>query len=193
MAMAVTYVDRQKKRIFLSPGLTCYILPDSGIITIQEIASSYIYINGESCEVMNGFHDIDVRDFPLEIEVDNCTFNICVLCRQYRDEAKFDYNMLRIAFTNNLDQERMNEDILFKAIGEEVDSFRLPLCTFNRKFESVTRDYDIAELSECANHLMHIFQKPKQHLKQINEIRPATMVSQIGQESIRHLASHSEY
>lgn len=193
MAMTVTYVDRQKNRKILLPELTSYVLPDSGKLMIREIASSRIYINGDSYEVENRTRDIEIKDYPLEIEVDGSLYRVRVLCGQCREETKFDYNTLRTAFLNNLVQERMDEDILFSAISEELDALKIPLCTFNRKFESITKDYDVVAMEECTNQLPHIFQKPKQHLKQINEIRPAAVVSRIGQESIRHLASHSEH
>ncbi len=193
MAMTVTYVDRQKNKKTLSPELTSYVLPDSGKLLIREIASSHIYINGDSYEVENKARDIEIKDCPLEIEADGSVYSIRVLCGQCRDETKFDYNTLRTAFSNKLVQGRMDEDILFSAISEDLDTLKISLCTFNRKFESITKDYDVAAMEECTNQLPHIFQKPKQHLKQINEIRPAAVVSRIGQESIRHLASHSEH
>ena len=171
MAMTVTYVDRQKNRKILLPELTSYVLPDSGKLMIREIASSHIYINGDSYEVENRTRDIEIKDYPLEIEVDGSLYRVRVLCGQCREETKFDYNTLRTAFLNNLVQERMDEDILFSAISEELDALKIPLCTFNRKFESITKDYDVVAMEECTNQLPHIFQKPKQHLKQINEIR----------------------
>ena len=193
MAMTVTYVDRKKNKKTLSPELTSYVLPDSGKLIIREIASSHIYINGDSYEVENRARDIEIRDYPLEIEVDGSVYSVRVLCGQCRDETKFDYNTLRTAFSNNLVQGKMDEDILFSALSEDLDTLKISLCTFNRKFESITKDYDVVAMEECTNQLPHIFQKPKQHLKQINEIRPAAVVSRIGQESIRHLASHSEH
>ena len=193
MGVTVTYVDKQKNKKTLLPELTSYILPDSGKLIIREIASSHIYINGDSYEVENKARDIDIKDYSLEIEVDGSFYSVRVLCGQCRDETKFDYNTLRTAFSNNLVQGRMDENILFSAISEDLDTLKISLCTFNRKFESITKDYDVVTMDECTNQLPHIFQKPKQHLKQINEIRPAAVVSRIGQESIRHLASHSEH
>ena len=169
MAMTVTYVDRQKNKKSLSPELTSYVLPDSGKLMIREIASSHIYINGDSYEVENKSRDIEIKDCSLEIEVDGSVYSVRVLCGPCRDEMKFDYNTLRTAFSNNLVQGRMDEDILFSAITEDLDKLKISLCTFNRKFESITKDYDIVAMEECTNQLPHIFQKPKQHLKQINE------------------------
>lgn len=154
MAMTVTYVDRQKNRKILLPELTSYVLPDSGKLMIREIASSHIYINGDSYEVENRTRDIEIKDYPLEIEVDGSLYRVRVLCGQCREETKFDYNTLRTAFLNNLVQERMDEDILFSAISEELDALKIPLCTFNRKFESITKDYDVVAMEECTNQLL---------------------------------------
>lgn len=193
MGMTVLYVDKRKNKRELFTGLTSYILPDSGKILIREVVSAHVYINGDSREVKNRSFEVVIRDYPLEIEVDGMIFDVRVLCGQYRDETKFDYNTLRTAFNNNLVQGGMDENILFGAIEEEIDTLKLSLCTFNRKFESITKNYDVVAMAECASYLPHIFQKPKRHLKQINEIRPAAVISRIGQESIRHLASHSEH
>lgn len=191
--MTVTYVDRQKNRIVLSPEVTCYVLPESGVICIRDIEAKILYINGDAYEVKDGARDIEVKCTSMDLDVDDQTYSIRVLCREYKDETKFDYNALGIAFNNNLVQNAMDEDILFSAIEEDSDDLKMSLCTFNRKFDSITKDFDIEAMADCVDHFPHIFQKPKQHLKQINEIRPAAVVSRIGQESISHLASHSEH
>lgn len=191
--MVVTYVSRQNEKKILSSEVTSYILPCSGSIVIKEASEPLVYMNGDSFEVRNGGITIPIETKSIELEVDGKTFDIHVLCRDSKDEVKFDYNALGIAFQNNLDSGKMDEDILFSAIEEDLDELKIPLCTFNRKFESITKDYDVEAMAECVSKLPHIFNKPKQHLKQVNEVRPAAVVSRIGQESISHLASHSEH
>lgn len=191
--MVVTYVSRQNEKQILSSEVTSYILPSSGSIVIKEVNEPLVYMNGDSFEVRNGGITIPIGTKSIELEVEGKTFDIHVLCRDSKDETKFDYNALGIAFHNNLVNGKMDEDILFGAIEEDLDELKLPLCTFNRKFESITKDYDVEAMAECVSKLPHIFNKPKQHLKQVNEVRPAAVVSRIGQESISHLASHSEH
>lgn len=191
--MVVTYVSRQNEKRILSSEFTSYVLPCSGSIVIKDVSKPHIYMNGDSIEVKNCGITIPIYTRSLELEVDSKIFDIHVLCRESKDETKFDYNALGVAFQNNLVCGKMDEDILFSAIEEDLDELKIPLCTFNRKFESITKDYDVEAMSECVCKLPHIFNKPKQHLKQVNEVRPAAIVSRIGQESISHLASHSEH
>ena len=191
--MVVTYVSRQNEKRSLSSEVTSYVLPNSGNIVIKEVESSLVHMNGDSYEVINGGITIPVMTKSIELEVDGKLFDIHVLCRECKDETKFDYNALGNAFNNNLIQGKMDEEILLSAIEEDLEELKIPLCTFNRKFESITKDYDVEAMADCVTKLPHIFNKPKQHLKQVNEVRPAAVVSRIGQESISHLASHSEH
>ena len=67
------------------------------------------------------------------------------------------------------------------------------LCTFNKKFDNLTQSNNRDEILKDVKYLPHIFYRPKLHLKQEEEVRPASIVTRIGTESIRHLASHSEH
>lgn len=191
--MVVTYINRQNKRYNLSSEVTNYILPNSGYVNVKDIKSQLVYVNGDSYEIEKGTLNIPIEEKSIELEVDNKKIDIHVLCRKFKDEIKLDYNALGIVFNKNLVEGKMNEKMLFDAIEEEGEEFKIPLCTFNRKFESITKDYDLKTMSECIDRLPHIFLKPRQHLKQVNEVRPAAIVSRIGQESISYLASHSEH
>lgn len=192
--MVVTYIDRNKKKLNISSKVTNYVLPDSGSVRFKGILSKIIYINGNAYDVPEDqSYIISIMQDDLDIDVDGLNFRVVVLCQHYRDETKFDYNYFGRSFYNNLIDNKMGEFELFSAINEDIDDIKLPLCTFNRKFESITKDYDVNQIMECVEKLPHIFRKPRQHLKQINEIRPAAVVSRIGQESISHLASHSEH
>lgn len=190
--MTVTYVNSLKEKIKMSSSVTNYVLPDSGNLVVRDIESPLIYINGNAFDVINKKMSILVEQENIELEVDGDLFSIIVLCQAYKDETKFDYNYFGNSFHNNLIDGKMGEFELFTAL-EDDDELKLPLCTFNRKFESITKDIDVNKVLECVEKFPHIFQKPKQHLKQVNEIRPASVVSRIGQESISHLASHSEH
>lgn len=196
--MTVTYIDRKKQKTKLSSTITSFVLPYSGKIVIKEIFDDYIYINGLSQSVSAGAYTIEIDDTSLEIEVDREMFVIRVLCGQYSDEMKLDYNEIGEMFHNNLIMNKLDWEVLEDAItmdseDQEQDQLKLSLCTFNRKIESVTSNQNLREISKLANGLPHIFHKPKQHLKQINEIRPASVATRTGQESIRYLASHSEH
>lgn len=191
--MTVTFVNHQKNKINLLSGQTNYLLPYSGEIIIRDIASSILYVNGDAYAVENRSKTIQIEKASMEIEVDHINYIIRVLCGELSSEAKFDYNVLGVAFRNNLIGNRIDEEVLFDALEQDDDDIRISLCTFNRKFDTITKELDIDSMAECVEKLPHIFQKPKQHLKQVNEVRPAAVVSRIGQESISHLASHSEH
>lgn len=191
--MKVTFVDSHNRKEVLSADVTSYILPMSGKIVIKEIAAPIIYINGDAHQVENSSAVIVVEMTTLNLEVDDERYDIRVLCRKFPEEILFDYNILGSAYTNNLIQDRLDEVTLDAAIDENMDNLKISLCTFNRKFDSITKNQDIEGIARCIDKFPHIFKKPKQHLKQVNDIRPAAVVSRIGQESISHLASHSEH
>lgn len=191
--MTVTFVSKQNNKKELLPDQTNYLLPFSGKILIRDISSPLVFVNGDAYPVENRGKDFAVEDQSLEMAVDGIQYTVRILCRELSNETKFDYNVLLTAFQNNLVNGSLDEEILFSAFEEDDEIFRISLCTFNRKFESITRELDVESIAECVEKFPHIFQKPKQHLKQVNEVRPAAVVCRIGQESISHLASHSEH
>lgn len=191
--MTVTFVSKRNIKQELLPGQTNYLLPFSGKILIRDISSPLVFVNGDAYPIENRGKEVLVEDHSLEIVVDGIQYSVRILCRELSSETKFDYNVLLTTFQNNLVNGSLDEEILFDAFEEDNEMLRISLCTFNRKFESVTREIDVESIAECVEKFPHIFQKPKQHLKQVNEVRPAAVVSRIGQESISHLASHSEH
>ena len=191
--MAVFLIDKQDHRTELKSGRTNYALPHSGTVLVNGLASPMIFINGDSYSAENGSQKIPIAESSLEIEADGANYTLYVLCGKLAEETKFDYNVFGDAYRRNLLNGTISEKRLFSAFEEQNKEFRLSLCTFNRKFDSITTDIPVEEMEKCARKLPHIFQRPRLHLKQINEIRPASVVSRIGQESIRYLASHSEH
>ena len=191
--MTITFISKQDKKIKLLADRTNYLLPYSGTLQISDISSDLIFVNGDAFPVENQSKTISVENISMELEVDGVNCTVRVLCRELSNETKFDYNVLYSAFRNNLVSDCIDQEILFNALKEEDEMLRISLCTFNRKFDTITREYDIDAIADCVDKFPHIFQKPKQHLKQVNEVRPAAVVSRIGQESISHLASHSEH
>ena len=191
--MTVTFVSKNNKKQVLLPDQTNYLLPFSGRIFIRDISSSLVFVNGDAYPIENRGKVLSVEDHSLEVAVDGTYYTVRVLCRELSRETKFDYNVLLTSFQNNLVKGSLDEEILFNAFEEDDDMLRITLCTFNRKFESITRELNVETVADCVKKFPHIFQKPKQHLKQVNEVRPAAVVSRIGQESISHLASHSEH
>ena len=193
MGMAVFLTDNQNHRTELKSDCTNFVLPYSGSVLVNGLSSQRIFINGESYSAENCSKKIPIAESSLEIEADGASYILHVLCGELAEETKFDYNVFGDAYRRNLLNGTISEKRLFSAFEEQNKELRLSLCTFNRKFDSITTDISVEKMDKCAKKLPHIFQRPRLHLKQINEIRPASVVSRIGQESIRYLASHSEH
>lgn len=193
--MIVTYVNERKQEQKISDDVTAYVLPFSGSIVLTEIVSPFAYVNGDTIKVENGKVSFEIKEKSLEIEGDENKYNICVLCSAWSPTLLLDYNSFGRAIENNVIDDGMDQEILFSAIeDEDLEDLHISLCTFNRSYENITsREFDIEKALDYTRRIPHVFYKPKQHLKQINEIRLAAVASRIGQESIRYLAAHSEH
>lgn len=193
--MIVTYVNDRDQKQKISDDATAYVLPFSGTIMISDIASPFAYVNGDAVTVENGKVSVEIQEKSLAIEADETKYNICVLCSAWSPTLLLDYNSFGRTVENNSIDDGMDQEILFSAIeDEDSEELHISLCTFSRSYENITsREFDIDKALDYTQRLPHVFYKPKQHLKQVNEIRPAAVASRIGQESIRYLASHSEH
>ena len=193
--MVVTYVNNKNHKQKLSGEKTAYVLPFSGSINVTDITSPFAYVNGDAIKVENSKIFITIQDQTVELEVDEVHYNICVLCTPWSPTMLLDYNSFGKIFYNNLLDDGIDQEILFSAIeDEDAEELHIPLCTFSRSYENITsREFDIDKALEYTQRIPHVFYKPKQHLKQVSEIRPAAVASRTGQESIRYLASHSEH
>jgi hypothetical protein len=191
----VTYVNNKNQRQKLSVETTAYVLPFSGMVKITDIVSPFVYINGDAIKVENNNITISVQDKGVELEVDDIRFNISVLCTPWSSTMLLDYNSFGKTFDNNLINEGIDQEILFSAIeDEDAEDLHISLCTFSRSYENITSsEFDIDKALDYSKRIPYVFYKPKQHLKQVNEIRPAAVASRTGQESISYLASHSEH
>jgi len=193
--VVVTYVNDRNQKQKISNEATTYVLPFSGNIMISDIASPFAYVNGDAVKVENGKVSVEIQEKSLEIEVDETKYSICVLCSVWSPTLLLDYNSFGRTVKNNSINEGMDQEILFSAIeDEDSEELHISLCTFSRSYENITSsEFDIDKALDYTQRMPHVFYKPKQHLKQVNEIRPAAVASRTGQESIRYLASHSEH
>ncbi|SHK77779.1 hypothetical protein SAMN02745136_03322 [Anaerocolumna jejuensis DSM 15929] len=193
--MVVIYVNNKNQKQIISGETTTYVLPFSGRILLSELKNPFAYVNGDAIKVENGRIELAINDKSLEIEAEDQHINICVLCTPWTPTLLLDYNSFGRAFENNLIDGVIDEEILFGAIEDEDDEdLHIPLCTFSRSYENITsREFDIDKALDYTQRIPYVFYKPKQHLKQVNELRPAAVASRTGQESIRYLASHSEH
>lgn len=193
--MIVIYVNDRNQKQKISDDATTYVLPFSGTIILANVVSPFAYVNGDAIKVENGKVSIEIQEKSLEIEADETKYNVCVLCSTWSPTLLLDYNSFGRTVENNTINDGMDQEILFSAIeDEDSEELHISLCTFSRSYENITsREFDIDKALDYTRRIPHVFYKPKQHLKQVNEIRPAAVASRIGQESIRYLASHSEH
>ena len=193
--MIVTYVNDRNQKQKISDDATAYFLPFSGTIILANVVSPFAYVNGDAIKVENGKVSIEIQEKSLEIEADETKYNVCVLCTAWSPTLLLDYNSFGRTVENNAINDGMDQEILFSAIeDEDTEELHISLCTFSRSYENITsREFDIDKALDYTRRIPHVFYRSKQHLKQVNEIRPAAVASRIGQESIRYLASHSEH
>ena len=193
--MIVTYVNERNQKQKISDDATLYVLPFSGTVLLTDIESPFVYVNGDSIKVENGKVSIGIKEKSLEIEADEKKYNVCVLCTTWSPTLLLDYNSFGRTVENNVINDGMSQKRLFSAIEDkDSEDEHISLCTFSRSYKNITsREFDIEKALDYTRRIPHVFCKPKQHLKQVNEIRLAAVASRIGQESIRYLASHSEH
>lgn len=191
--MKVKFIANEKREQVCKTGSTVFLLPFSGEIEITGAKQPAIYINGDAYIPENGKYRISVGNESLDVSGDNESYHFVNLCQKHTDEDLFEYDVLGQNFENNLINNSIDEEIFDDALTTDDEATHILLCTFSRKFDTITTEMDLDTISEYSVNLPHIFYKPKMHLKQINEIRPAAIASRTGSESIRYLASHSEH
>ena len=135
---------------------------------------------------------VDVKSDDIEILADGMSFYIQILQGDISQETVLGYQEIYNSLYKSLDNGALYYDKMKDLFSKNNTSF-IPLCSFNKKFDKLTQSSNRDEILKEIKYLPHIFYRPKLHLKQIEEVRPASLVTRIGSESIRHLASHSEH
>lgn len=191
--MKVAFYDIFGKETEMSCDKINYLFPNSGDVKFSGVLSDEFILNHKTYKVP------DKPDFSLPVKYENLTiqidalkFEFILLTGNISQESivayKDFYAELEMYFVNN----EMSYENLRKAFDRNNDK-ALRLCSFNKKFSELLQDHNRDDILENIKSFPHIFHKPKLHLKQIEEVRPASIVTRIGSESIRHLASHSEH
>lgn len=167
-----------------------YLLPVPLHLEISETNKDNLYVNGLSVEShiipYNGGEDC-------LIECGRYKCRIIALNGRQPENFKIDYNVFALALRNNYVGDAIDEETLFLAIADEDKNYGLSLCTFNRQIDSVKEDTKIGDIHKHIRYLPNIFYRPRIHLKSNSEIIPIDIVTRIGHEAIKHLASHSEH
>ena len=190
--MTVEYCQKNKASHTLELGKTHYVLPDSGKILIKKVRDEFFFINKRSFDRDSEF-EITVERENITIEADGQYCEIVVLAEEIPQETVLSYKDLYKAYRSHVDQNGLFTVEGLSSAFDAKSNKLLPLCSFDRQFENITKASNRDELLQYVKFLPHIFYRPKIHLKQIEEVRPAAIVTRIGPEAIRHLASHSEH
>ena len=189
--MTVSFVDVFESNKEISLEEINYIIPYSGKLVIKDV-------NPDSC-VLN--HKLIHHDsmFELPIQQDDITLScgtdtvrIKILKGELSQESIIDYQDIYKQYMSYTKDDCFDYHDLLKAFDiNNTDAIKL--CSFNKKFANLLQSNNRDEILKDVKYLPHIFYRPKLHLKQVEEVRPASIVTRIGTESIRHLASHSEH
>ncbi len=145
-------------------------------------SESEVYINGEltSSDIVPVYLDKEIR---LTIQ---------------RKNEKVSYTVKPLVNTLADEQARIYEQFAHEYIGKltnEIESIRADaLRMYAVEYATRIRDWSgtFDQLQEAFRAFKSIGDRPRSHLKAINEVRPIETVKRIGYESIAYLAAHSE-
>lgn len=191
--MTVSFVDIFGTSKILSFEETNYLIPYSGKLIIEGMDPNSCVINYKPYhyEKSNFEYPIEQDDIILSDNLN--TVKIRILKGEISQESIIDYQDIYkqfISYTTNGYFDYQGQKKAFNIDNEKA----IKLCSFNKKFVHLSRINNNRDtILKDVKYLPHIFYRPKLHLKQVEEVRPASIVTRIGTESIRHLASHSEH
>lgn len=189
--MTVSFVDvfGNNKEIALEE--INYLLPYSGKLVIKDVNPDTCILNHKQYHHENMF-ELPVKMDDIILSYGTDSIRIKILKGEITQESIIDYQDIYKQYVSYTQDECFDFQDLKKAFDiENNDAIRL--CSFNKKFENLKNSNNRNEILKDVKFLPHIFYRPKLHLKQVEEVRPASIVTRIGTESIRHLASHSEH
>lgn len=122
--------------------------------------------------------------------------NAELIIRQHGEKSR--YVVKAIARPLTSDYARVYEQFMFE-YREKKDNEIEAISTGNLKLYAVDQSTEIQDYTEIFDKIDAAFsafksicEKPKSHLRSVNEVRPIETVKRIGHESIPYLAAHSE-
>lgn len=189
--MTVTFVDVFESSKELSFEEINYVIPYSGRLVIKDVEPDTCVLNHKLIH-----HDSNI-ELPIEqnditLTTGSNTIRIKILKGEISQESIIDYQDIYKQYLSFTNDGCFDGQDLLKAFDIDNDD-AIRLCSFNKKFDNLLQSNNRDEILKDVKYLPHIFYRPKLHLKQVEEVRPASIVTRIGTESIRHLASHSEH
>lgn len=168
-----------------------YIISYSGKLVIKDVEPNTCVLNHKTFQHESIF-ELPVKQDDITLSCGINTVRIKTLKGEISQESIIDYLDISKQFSTFAHNGSADYTDIQKAFDIDGDN-PIRLCSFNKKFAHLLQSSNRDEILKDVKYLPHIFYRPKLHLKQVEEIRPASIVTRIGSESIRHLASHSEH
>lgn len=189
--MTVFFVDVFENNKEISLEEINYVIPYSGKLVIKDVCPDSCVLNHKLIPHDSTF-ELPVKQDDITLSCGSDTIRIKTLKGVLSQESIIDYQDIYQQYLSYTKDNCFYYKDMQRAFDiENSDAIRL--CSFNKKFTSLIQSNNRDEILKDVKYLPYIFNRPKLHLKQVEEVRPASIVTRIGTESIRHLASHSEH
>lgn len=189
--MTVSFVDVLGNNKEISLEEVNYLIPDSGRLVIKDVNPNTCVLNHKLIHHDSMF-ELPVTQDDIILSYGTKTIRIKILKGEITQESIIDYQDIYKQYISYTHENCFGLQALKKAFDIDNDD-AISLCSFNKRFANLLQSNNRDEILKDVKYLPHIFYRPKLHLKQVEEVRPASIVTRIGTESIRHLASHSEH
>lgn len=189
--MTVSFVDVFDSNKEISFEEINYILPYSGKLVIKDVKPNTCVLNHKLIQHENVL-ELPVEQDDITLSCGTNTIRIKILKGELSQESIIDYQDIYKQYLSYTNNDCLDYQNLLEAFNNDNND-AIRLCSFNKKFANLLQSNNRDEILKDVKYLPHIFYRPKLHLKQVEEVRPASIVTRIGTESIRHLASHSEH
>ena len=189
--MTVSFVDVLGNNKEISLEEINYLIPYSGRLVIKDVKPDTCLLN-HTLYHHESIFELPVKQDDITLSYGTDNIRIKMLKGEVTQESILDYQDIYKQYLSYTHDACFYFQDLKKAFDIE-NSEAIRLCSFNKKFEKLLQSNNRDEILKEVKYLPHIFYRPKLHLKQVEEVRPASIVTRIGTESIRHLASHSEH
>lgn len=189
--MTVSFVDIFETVTELSLEEINYIIPYSGKLVIKDVEQNSCVLNHKLIHNESLF-ELPVRQDDIILTSASNTIRIKILKGEISQESIIEYQDICKHYLSYVKDGYFDYHDMLK-IFDINSNDAIKLCSFNKKFSELIQSSNRDDILKYVKDLPHIFYRPKLHLKQVEEVRPASIVTRIGTESIRHLASHSEH
>lgn len=189
--MTVSFVDVFETNKEISLEEINYVIPYSGKLIIKDVNPDSCVLNHKLIHHDSMF-ELPVKQDDIVLSCGSDTIRIKILKGDLSQESIIDYQDIYKQYLKYVNNGCFNYQDMLKAFDIK-NTEAIKLCSFNKKFANLLQSSNRDEILKDVKYLPHIFYRPKLHLKQVEEVRPASIVTRIGTESIRHLASHSEH